>query len=238
MPDINGIPYVESGDFVSAYPTVSQDLAQEVSDQLATKLPYSYGTATPSTTTDGFLWYDENDTPPTPKFWDGAAFQNVAAPSGMALITSESFSAVSSVPINGCFTSNYENYAIILRALGSTEYTGRIRLRASGTDNTTASAYVIQAVRGITSSATAFNNVNNLWDGIFYGDATAAVAQYQFYRPAVAATTFFTGSFFGRTDYTACVGGYHTQATAYDGFTLIASTGTFTGVVKIYGYKD
>ena len=38
MPDINGIPYVESGDLVSAYPTVSQDLAQEVSDQLATKL--------------------------------------------------------------------------------------------------------------------------------------------------------------------------------------------------------
>jgi hypothetical protein len=38
MPDINGIPYVESGDLVSAYPTVSQDLAQEVSDQLALKL--------------------------------------------------------------------------------------------------------------------------------------------------------------------------------------------------------
>ncbi|HEY7823127.1 MAG TPA: hypothetical protein VIG24_09850, partial [Acidimicrobiia bacterium] len=33
------------------------------------------GTATPSTTDEGFLWYDENDTPPTPKFWDGAAFQ-------------------------------------------------------------------------------------------------------------------------------------------------------------------
>jgi hypothetical protein len=75
MADINGIPYVESGDLVSAYPTVSQDLAQEVSDQLASKLPYSYGTATPSTSVDGFLWYDENDTPPTPKFWDGAAFQ-------------------------------------------------------------------------------------------------------------------------------------------------------------------
>ena len=47
----------------------------ELSDALAEKLPYSYGTATPSTTDEGFLWYDENDTPPTPKFWDGAAFQ-------------------------------------------------------------------------------------------------------------------------------------------------------------------
>ena len=49
--------------------------AADLNDTFASKLPYSYGTATPSTTTDGFLWYDENDTPPTPKFWDGAAFQ-------------------------------------------------------------------------------------------------------------------------------------------------------------------
>lgn len=79
MPDINGIPYVESGDLVSAYPTVSQDLAQEVSDQLASKLPYSYGTATPSTSDDGFLWYDSNSTPPEVKFWDGAAFQALSS---------------------------------------------------------------------------------------------------------------------------------------------------------------
>ena len=49
--------------------------AQDLNDTFASKLPYSYGTATPSTSVDGFLWYDENDTPPTPKFWDGAAFQ-------------------------------------------------------------------------------------------------------------------------------------------------------------------
>jgi hypothetical protein len=42
---------------------------------LAEKVPFAYGTATPTTTVEGFVWYDENDTPPTPKFWDGAAFQ-------------------------------------------------------------------------------------------------------------------------------------------------------------------
>ena len=75
MPDINGIPYVESTDLVSAYPAASQALAQEISDQLAEKLPYSYGTATPTTTDSGFLWYDSNSTPAVPKFWDGLAFQ-------------------------------------------------------------------------------------------------------------------------------------------------------------------
>jgi hypothetical protein len=74
MPDINGIPYVDSGDLVAGYPAVSQSLAQEVSDQLASKLPYSFGTATPSTTDSGFLWYDSNSTPAATKFWDGSAF--------------------------------------------------------------------------------------------------------------------------------------------------------------------
>ena len=49
--------------------------ASDLNAEFASKLPYSYGTATPSTSVDGFLWYDENDTPATPKFWDGAAFQ-------------------------------------------------------------------------------------------------------------------------------------------------------------------
>jgi len=49
--------------------------AADLNDTFASKPPFAYGTATPSTTVDGFIWYDENDTPPAPKFWDGAAFQ-------------------------------------------------------------------------------------------------------------------------------------------------------------------
>ena len=41
MPDINGIPYVESTDLVSAYPAVSLALAQELDDQLAAKVDYA-----------------------------------------------------------------------------------------------------------------------------------------------------------------------------------------------------
>ena len=149
-----------------------------------------------------------------------------------------SFTGVSSVSLNGVFTSTYENYLIVLRALGSTEYTGRIRLRAAGTDNTTTNGYVMQAVRGISAAASAFTVTSNLWDGVFYGDATAAVAKYEIYRPNVAATTFFTGNFFGRTDYVATVGGYHTEATSYDGITFIASTGNITGTIRVYGYKN
>jgi hypothetical protein len=49
--------------------------AADLNDTFASKPPFAYGTATPSTTVEGFIWYDENDTPPAPKFWDGSAFQ-------------------------------------------------------------------------------------------------------------------------------------------------------------------
>jgi hypothetical protein len=49
--------------------------AADLNDTFASKPPFAYGTATPSTTVEGFIFYDENDTPPTPKFWDGSAFQ-------------------------------------------------------------------------------------------------------------------------------------------------------------------
>jgi hypothetical protein len=49
--------------------------AADLNDTFASKLPYSYGTATPSTTISGFLWYDSNSTPAAPKFWTGSAFQ-------------------------------------------------------------------------------------------------------------------------------------------------------------------
>jgi len=58
MPDINGIPYVNASDLVASYPTVSQDLAQEISDQLVLKAalagPTFTGTVTmPATTLIG-----------------------------------------------------------------------------------------------------------------------------------------------------------------------------------------
>jgi hypothetical protein len=50
--------------------------AADLNDTFASKLPYSFGTATPTTTDEGFLWYDSTGTPSmaTPKFWDGSAF--------------------------------------------------------------------------------------------------------------------------------------------------------------------
>jgi hypothetical protein len=50
--------------------------AADLNDTFASRVPFAFGTATPTTTTTGFLWYDTNFTPPVGKVWNGSAFVN------------------------------------------------------------------------------------------------------------------------------------------------------------------
>jgi hypothetical protein len=78
----------------------------ELGSTLASKLPYSFGTATPSTTDSGFLWYDSNSTPAAPKFWDGAAFQALTSGKILQIVratdgTNRSTTSTSYVDVSG-----------------------------------------------------------------------------------------------------------------------------------------
>jgi hypothetical protein len=50
--------------------------AADLNDTFGSRVPFAYGTATPTTTVSGFLWYDTNFTPPVGKVWNGSAFVN------------------------------------------------------------------------------------------------------------------------------------------------------------------
>jgi len=208
--------------------------AADLNDTFESKIPYAYGTATPSTTVDGFVWYDENETPPAPKFWDGAAFQLVSPPSGLVHIATESFSAVSSVSLNGVFTSAYENYKIVMSHIGSTSINLSARLRASGTDASGATDYRniysdgSNATSTNTSSVTIMSRFSSVGKQALEGLIVA---------PFLAQQTAFigqSGGDFGFRIYSAS----HLLTNSYDGFTLITDTGNMTGTIRVYGYAN
>jgi hypothetical protein len=70
---IYGIPYVESSDLVADYPTVSENLAEQVEDKLPT-----YAATAPTSPNAGQIWIDSDDD--VPYFYDGTDW--VAFPSG------------------------------------------------------------------------------------------------------------------------------------------------------------
>jgi phage terminase large subunit-like protein len=127
-------------DFVPGEILASQDL----NDTFAEKVPFAYGTATPSTTVEGFVWYDENDTPPTPKFWDGAAFQALTSGKILQIVratdgTARSTTSTSFVDasISVTITPQKSTSAVLLVSALRVENpsTGRIELQITDSSN-------------------------------------------------------------------------------------------------------
>jgi hypothetical protein len=104
--------------------------AADLNDTFASKPPFAYGTATPSTTVEGFIWYDENDTPPAPKFWDGSAFETFgggkvlqvvrATDSTLRNTTSTSYVDITGVSVTITPTKNTSAILLILTGYGYT----------------------------------------------------------------------------------------------------------------------
>lgn len=155
------------------------------------------------------------------------------------------FSAVTSVSLNGIFSSTYENYRALVTLTVSAGMNVFWRLRAAGTDNT-ASSYNRQAVFAFNASASAVNDLNQAqWEMInvtttfapatFIGDIfgpnlAVRTKVLQPYGPLVEAS--------GTQWRTGIAGLTHDVTTAYDGLTMYASTGNITGTIRVYGYKN
>lgn len=163
---------------------------------------------------------------------------------GLTLINTTEFSAVASASVDSVFTATYKNYKIIVNVNGSIDATScRMKLRASGTDSS-ASYYfgLAQTTSGGTVAGSNGNNVTTGWTLTnIRNNATARnVADVTLYSPQLAIATNYTvtGAFDNGTVVAGLAGGgTHDVGTAYDGFTLLASSGNITGSISVYGIK-
>ena len=150
-----------------------------------------------------------------------------------------SFSAASTVSVNGCFTSTYDNYQIALSqvcAAGSIYVS--MRLRASGTDNT-ASSYAFQR---IDASSTTVSGALSTAQQAAYVAATSTTGGWyaiNVYGPNLAAPTYLssTGALVVASPTIRIFGGGHDVSSAFDGFTLITSSNV-TGTLRVYGLRN
>jgi len=147
------------------------------------------------------------------------------------------FTAASSVSLNGCFTATYNNYRILVSGLSSASDSYRARLRLAGTD-ATAATYTHQRIAG---SVTTVSTVGGSTDTFFYvgdSDTTVSAWSIDMFNPALAvATQHLTLNL--RTPRTVqTIVGSHTTDTAYDGITFFPPSGTITGSLRVYGYRN
>lgn len=152
------------------------------------------------------------------------------------------FTGASSVSLNGVFTSTYDNYKILFQGSCSIAADLAVRMRLSGTDNTT-SNYQHQQVVGssTTVSGSRATNGTSARIGEIYPTTSISTFSVDFFNPAIAVpTSFFTNA--GLQSNTSIAisieHNAHNVATAFDGLTFIPSSGNLTGTLSVYGYKD
>lgn len=249
-----GTPYVESTDLVANYPAASLSLANRV--DLVGVLPFATSaaraTAIPSPTDGQFTYLQDTN---SPEFYNGSAYVPVGTAPGLVIVAPTSiansggsasasggevtFTGVTSVSLNGCFTSTYDNYKIV-SYLTSNQVDANIRnrMRVSGSD-ASGSNYSRQSLQSSSTTVSGARS-SNATDFIVSvaGTGSPTLMVYDMARPFLAASTLFLGKGSGRDIETWDFSGLHTLATSYDGFSIYPSSGTITGTLRVYGYDN
>jgi len=215
---VYGFPYPEPTDLVADYPALGQDLAEDIEAVLPT-----IGGLAPATPT------------------------SIANSGGSASLSGNtvSFTGVTSVSLNGCLTSTYNKFRVMVKLRGVTaDGFLALRMRVGGTDatgsnyNTSLGGANVTGAAAIVACTTTYFYVlqtDNGSNGPYYA------AAIDLYDPATAyvtaATIVSTGVNSAGNATGLAGGGNHTVSTAYDGLTLLATVGNIDGLVSVYGYK-
>lgn len=195
---------------------------------------------------DGSSWvYKTNSTAPAPQV--DTSMASMIAPTsvagtGVTLSNGKvSFTSATSVSVNGCFTSAYSTYRVIVSAKsGVNSDSIRIRFRSAGTDNS--SAYFTHGIYTTQSGgpSRAYNS-NEAQGYIGWVADLSYNIMLDIHQPFATEYTSWMAQANGIGSNTAIVGtewGFHNVVASYDGFTLFTGASPITGTLRIYGYRE
>jgi hypothetical protein len=151
--------------------------------------------------------------------------------SGLTLISDTTYSAVASQSVNSVFSSTYRNYKLFISVTGTEAAQSSLRLRASGSDNTS-SNYGQEADFSSRSTGTS-------WQLMRIDNGRGGTAVIDMINPFATDNTYFNNQTLGADDTNVdaqYIAGRTTVTTSYDGFTITPQAGTITGRITVYGY--
>lgn len=160
---------------------------------------------------------------------------------GLSFISATSFTSATSVSINNCFSSTYDQYVIKVTESSGTGGYYTAKLRLSGTDSSASYTYnTIQSI-GTTVSSSTSSSVTTGFAADANHQGQPAQTSFELFAPAIAQYTWYRSSGVFSSNPggigTRIANGNHAVATAYDGIT-ISWTNAGTGTVRIYGYRN
>lgn len=151
------------------------------------------------------------------------------------------FTSAETLSLNGVFASGFDNYIAVIRYKCSVNDVAFLcRVRAAGTDNSTASSYVSQSLNADgTPSLSGGRSTSNQGQLGVSGSGEQG-RNIHFYGPFLAQPTAWrtvsAGSLSGAVISDNAV--THNQSTSYDGFSIYPGSGNITGNIAVFGYEE
>lgn len=207
----------------------------------------AFGGTGEKTLAEGQFAYLEDSN--TTQYYDGSTWQTVGVTPGLRFITGATFTTATSFSLpNDTFTATYRNYRMIVNLTALTaDADFSLRVRASGTDNTTSNYF--DATTGFTSTNVASNVGTGSQTSWSVGECdNGASLLYNLVldimQPNIAARKTCVGqvnfinkaanAFIGRS-----LGLSLDIGTAVDSLSFISSVASsMTGVYRVYGYSE
>jgi len=150
------------------------------------------------------------------------------------------FTAVTSLSLNGVFSAGFDNYVISIRHVGSSYDGVRMRLRAAGSD-ASGSDYTRQELQANGSSVSA-NRLGSLNIAPTFSTSSTqrSGTTVMMYGPALAQPTASrTIEALGESGgYIYDIAWTHSLSTAYDGVTIFPASANITGALQVYGVRS
>jgi hypothetical protein len=160
---------------------------------------------------------------------------------GMVHLNTTTTSAASTVTISNVFTSTYDNYKIFITGVSSTDNALLYQNALAGTPAGGTSYYYGQIYANNSTAPNIYQEYGIAHIVCGTSNTTSTVSELTIARPALASSTFMQcqGTKTTTSSYNwQMITGLHTTTTAYDGFTIKTSGGTFTGTIRVYGLRN
>ena len=163
---------------------------------------------------------------------------------GLVLVAAQSFSAASTVSVNNCFSATYDNYRILWTGTNAGFANMNLRWRVSGADSSAAN---YSYTTGYVSGSGTFGNsaANTAGTSLIFaglGNNTGSTATLDVFDPFKVSGTYaiYDGQYRQPDPLQVRIFGSHffTSAVSFDGFSIYPASGTITGSIRIYGYRN
>lgn len=153
------------------------------------------------------------------------------------------FSGVTSVSLNGVFSSTYDYYKIILDTEPSSASAANLRMRLRTTSDLTTADYNNSGVGNSTVASDTLGYTRSGTNATYWNlqtmpDNRRGFTSMDIYNPNIAAQTYFNAQSIINNGAQNTTGGLYATTTQATGFSVFYAAGNIAGTIRVYGYKN